>query len=77
MNGYADKDPEDSYDATDPVSIRLDVLERIIEALEEDPGDPRREARRVDALRLVAGFDDLHSHHKRRLKHIRHALRDM
>ena len=53
-----DKDPEDAYDAGDPVEVRLDVLERIVEDLRDGIPDPTRfDARRVDALRLVVNLE--------------------
>ena len=74
---YGDADPEDAYDATDPPAIRLDVLERIIDALEADASDPRREIRRVDALRLVDDLNGVPGVEQRRLRHLRRALRDL
>ena len=73
---YADKDPEDAYDATDPVRDRVDVLERVVEALEADLDDPRMEARRRDALRLVANLaaEDLTRKQARHVRHVRDAL---
>jgi hypothetical protein len=45
-----DHDPEDSWDDGDPVEDRLAILERVAAA------EPRQ-ARRVDALRLVAKLE--------------------
>jgi hypothetical protein len=56
-----DKDPEDAYDASDPIGVRLARLAKIIEAIRVS-SDERREARRVDALRLIANLEiELHS----------------
>ena len=51
-----DTDPEDAYDATDPLEVRVAVLALIVAGIREDPDDVRRAARRRDALRVV---DDL------------------
>jgi hypothetical protein len=53
---FGDYDPEDAYDATDPVDVRLAVLERIVVALYESTD--RRESRRSDAFRLIANLYD-------------------
>ena len=50
-----DKDVEDVYDATDPVPVRLAVLERIVDAIHA--GDPfRREIRRLEAIRVAGNL---------------------
>jgi hypothetical protein len=72
---FRDFDPEDAYDATDPPGVRLDVLERIADALEDD--DDRREPRRLDALRLVANLDGVAGVNRRRLRRIRRRLEDL
>ena len=74
MNGYGDRDPEDAYDATDPATVRLDVLERIIFDLETDREDARWDRRRLDALRLVANLDAEFGVDRIRLAYIRDAL---
>ena len=48
-----DHDPEDVYDATDPLHVRLSVLALIVKALEVDPDADRRVRRRADAVRLL------------------------
>jgi hypothetical protein len=72
-----DVDPEDAYDAGDPVGVRLAVLERIVVALYESTD--RRESRRVDALRLVRnlGEEDLRRRDRRRLRAIRDDLEEL
>ena len=50
--------PEDGYDAGDPIQARLSVLVAVVEAIRDDPDDTRREARRRDALRVIALFCD-------------------
>ena len=53
-----DFDPEDGYDAGDPIGERIATLIEIIEAIRDDPDDTRREARRLDALRVIDAFRD-------------------
>ena len=48
-----DVDPEDAYDASDPVHVRIAVLARIVEALEGEPDPARRARRRANAVRLL------------------------
>lgn len=48
-----DKDPEDAYDATDPIPVRLLVLIRVLLALEDESDVLRRDRRRVDVARLL------------------------
>ena len=55
MSDFADYDPEDAFDDADPVPVRLAVLERVVAALRAS--SDRREARRVDALRLVVKLE--------------------
>jgi len=49
-----DADPEDEYDAGDPIDVRIAVLERVAEELAEldAPG------RRADALRVLFNLED-------------------
>ena len=77
MIGYGDRDPEDAYDATDPPSIRLDVLERVVDRLEDDQADPRFEARRRDALRLVEALRKVRGVDRRRWRRIRRDLEEL
>jgi hypothetical protein len=51
-----DHDPEDTYDAGDPIAVRLDVLTRAVTALRAAPNDNRRDGRRDDLLRVIARF---------------------
>ena len=74
---YADKDPEDVYDATDPVPVRLDVLEAIVADLERRADPFRHEARRVDALRLVDNLLGARGVSRRRLHKLRRRLEDL
>lgn len=51
-----DKDPEDAYDAGDPIAVRLDVLTRAVTQLRASPGDARRRVRRDDLIRVIFQF---------------------
>jgi hypothetical protein len=62
MTDFGDKQPEDAYDATDPPDVRLEVLERVVDSLEELDVGPARLVRRDDALRLVANLAALVGH---------------
>ena len=73
----ADHDAEDAYDATDPPAMQLDVLERIADELDDDPGEPRREFRRVDALRLVGNLERRPGVDLIRLAVVRHVLEEL
>ena len=53
-----DYDPEDGYDAGDPIRERIATLIEIVEAIRDDPDDVRRARRRDDALRVVDAFRD-------------------
>lgn len=73
-----DVDPEDAYDADDRPRDRLKVLEAIVaELYASDPSDPRRETRRVDALRVVTAFEDDLAQWRSRLEAVRTALEDL
>jgi hypothetical protein len=48
-----DHDPEDSYDAGDPVPVRLAVIIRILAAIADDPDPDRADRRRRDVRRLL------------------------
>ena len=65
---FGDTDPEDAYDAQDRTADRLDVLHRIVAALEALPAtDPRRVWRIGDALRLL----DTITRHRAEVHHLR------
>lgn len=53
-----DADPEDAYDAGDPIPTRLALLARIVLVLEQDPVADRRVRRRRDAVRLLRAIAD-------------------
>ena len=55
---FGDFDPEDAYDAGDPLRLRVAVLRRIVEHLRDERDERRRERRRLDALRLLDNLDD-------------------
>lgn len=50
-----DVDPEDAYDASDPIPVRLAVLGRVVAAILAERGThpARADRRRVDALRVL------------------------
>jgi len=50
---FGDADPEDAWDDSDSVELKVRVLERVIESLRNSKDDARFEFRRNDALRLV------------------------
>jgi hypothetical protein len=57
VSGFGDFDPEDAYDVNDRPNDRLDVLHKVVAALEASPPDDvRRGFRIVDALRLLDGI---------------------
>ena len=70
--GFRDYDPEDSYDATDPINDRIDVLERVIDSL-RDNRDDRFDGRRRDLLRVLDNLDreDLNRRQARRAQRLR------
>jgi len=68
-----DVDPEDEWDDVDPFGVRLDVLERVLEALQE-ARDERFQARLTDALRLIGKMVREHQNDTVRLERIRAAL---
>ena len=51
-----DDDPEDAYDASDPLAVRLTVLARVAATLDDDPA--RRAHRRDDLRRLLVAIAD-------------------
>jgi hypothetical protein len=79
INEFRDFDPEDEYDADDPVEVRLTVLEKVVEHLRSHIDEDRTVARRIDALRLVEVLQQQHVRgvNRRRLKAVYEALRDM
>lgn len=48
-----DSDPEDSYDAGDPVAVRLAVIIRVLAAIAVEPDAERAERRRRNVRRLL------------------------
>jgi hypothetical protein len=71
-----DKDPEDAYDAGDPVDVRIAVLQRIVDSLIAHR-DERTNARRADALRVVLVLLDELRYHRRRIDRIRNDLEEL
>jgi len=54
--GFGDVDPEDAYDASDPIPTRLFIIGQIIDALEREPDAARRTVRRAGVVRLLAAL---------------------
>lgn len=79
MSDFRDYEPEDSYDAGDPIDVRLDALERVTAALSVEQDD-RVADRLADALRRVHDIeqeDDLDERDRDRLRQIRDVLEDL
>ena len=53
-----DTEPEDSYDASDPIQVRIAVLVAVVDAIREEPDSARRARRRLDAIRVIDAFRD-------------------
>ena len=53
-----DLDPEDGYDAGDPIRERIATLIEIVEGIREELDSARRARRRLDAIRVVDAFAD-------------------
>lgn len=51
--GFGDFDPEDEYDASDPIPTRLFVIGQIIMSLDANMEDTRQKKRRVNVVRLL------------------------
>ena len=56
MTDFGDVDPEDAYDASDPIPTRLFIIGEIIVALEREPDRERRKVRRAEVVRLLAAL---------------------
>ena len=56
MITFGDADPEDAYDASDPIPTRLFIIGEIIDALEHEFDLARRTRRRADVVRLLAAL---------------------
>ena len=56
MSTFGDLDPEDAYDASDPIPTRLFIIGEIIDALEHEFDRNRRKVRRADVVRLLAAL---------------------
>ena len=48
-----DHDPEDEYDASDPIQVRLFVIAKIVQSLDQDKDLSRRASRRRNVGRLL------------------------
>lgn len=73
-----DKDPEDAYDRGDPPTVRVAVLERVVADLRaRRDADTRHDARRLDALRVVAVLALARGVDRARVAAIRRALEEL
>ena len=70
---FGDADPEDAWDDIDPFSVRLEILERILEELSERR-DERFQVRLEMALRLIGAMVREHQEDTVRLERIQTAL---
>ena len=70
---FGDADPEDQWDDVDPFSVRLEILERILEQLSERR-DERFQVRLEEALRLIGKMVREHHEDMVRLERIQRAL---
>ena len=56
MSDFGDVDPEDAYDASDPIPTRLFIIGETILSLEREPDPGRRRIRRAEVVRLLAAL---------------------
>jgi len=70
---FGDADPEDQWDDVDPFSVRLEILERILDQLSERR-DERFQVRLEEALRLIGKLVREHHEDMVRLERIQRAL---
>ena len=70
---FGDVDPEDEFDESDPFSVRLEILERILESL-QDQRDERFKVRLEAALRVIGRMVREHQEDTVRLERIKAAL---
>ena len=56
MTDFGDVDPEDAYDASDPIPTRLFVIGQIIDALEREPDPARRRPPPRRVVRLLSAL---------------------
>ena len=70
---FGDADPEDEWDDIDAFRVRLEILERVVEALRENRGD-RFDGRLTEALRLARKLAAEHEDDTIRLERLRAAL---
>lgn len=77
MTDFGDKDPEDAYDAGDPIPVRLGILERVVIALYTQPDDGRHGHRRDDALRVLAEIAVEDAADRQRIDAVRHDLEEL
>jgi hypothetical protein len=77
MTVFGDKDPEDAYDAGDPLDLRLAVIERTVTALRDAPADSRRRTRRDDLIRVLLALDHELFDVQNRLMQLRFQLEEL
>lgn len=53
-----DHDPEDNYDAEDPIHVRLAVLAQVVRSLDVEADPDRAAFRRADVARLLRRIAD-------------------
>lgn len=53
-----DHDPEDEYDASDPIPERLRVIVRVVASIAEDTSPYRAAVRRAIAARMLRNLAD-------------------
>jgi len=53
-----DFEPEDEYDASDPIPVRLVVISKIVAALDAEPDELRRALRRTLVAALIRRLVD-------------------
>ena len=58
MTNFGDVDPEDAYDASDPIPTRLFIIGAIVDALDREPDPHRRQIRRDGVVRLLTALAD-------------------
>lgn len=73
---FGDFEPEDAYDESDPIELKIAVLERVAESLRAPAAaaDARTDTRRGDALRLVVNLERQSLHLGARVNALRDAL---
>jgi hypothetical protein len=59
MADFGDFDPEDEWDDSDPLEVKLRILAKIVESIRDtEQSLERKQARKENALRLLAKLSD-------------------